>query len=177
MSKKSYSVKKVLLKEETNKYLDIENESIESNENNEKIIKENEVKKQELELELEQKKQDELDKKNRDIAIQRLKEKMTNARNIRTGKAHLNKPSYNANPQQNAIQQMLKHPSLANLNMNDEGSIKQIIEQMACKMTSDGKQKKQMKKKMNEMLNKMKPSIDNNNNDNDNNNDNNNTYN
>ena len=50
----------------------------------------------------------------------------------------------------------MKHPSLANLNMNDEGSIKQVIEQMASKMTNDGKQKKQIKKKMNEMLNKMK---------------------
>jgi len=159
MSKKSYSIKKVLLKEETNKYLDIENES------NEDIIKENELKKQENIDELKkQEQEDELNKKNRDIAIQRLKEKMNNARNIRTGKAHLNKPSYNANPQQNAIQQMMKHPSFANLNMNDEGSIKQIIEQIACKMTSDGKQKKQMKKKMNEMLNKMKTSTDNNDN-------------
>ena len=102
--------------------------------------------------------------------MQRLKEKLSNARNIRTGKAHLNKPTHSSNPQQNAIQQLMKHPSLANLNMNDEGSIKQVIEQMASKMTNDGKQKKQMKKKMNEMLNKMKTTTDNNANDNPNNN-------
>ena len=156
MSKKSYSLKKILVKEETNKYLDIEKEE---------INKDDDLKKQ---VEEQQKLEDELYEKNRVIAMQRLKEKLSNARNIRTGKAHLNKPTYSSNPQQNAIQQLMKHPSLANLNMNDEGSIKQVIEQMASKMTNDGKQKKQMKKKMNEMLNKMK--TDNNANNADNNN-------
>ena len=148
MSKKSYSLKKILVKEETNKYLDVENEETKKND---------ELKKQEEEQQQKQKElEDELFEKNRVIAMQRLKEKLSNARNIRTGKAHLNKPTHSSNPQQNAIQQLMKHPSLANLNMNDEGSIKQVIEQMASKMTNDGKQKKQMKKKMNEMLNKMK---------------------
>lgn len=162
MSKKSYSLKKILLKEETNKYLDVENE--ETKKNDELKKQEEEQQKKEKELE------DELFEKNRVIAMQRLKEKLSNARNIRTGKAHLNKPTHSSNPQQNAIQQLMKHPSLANLNMNDEGSIKQVIEQMASKMTNDGKQKKQMKKKMNEMLNKMKTTTDNNANDNPNNN-------
>ena len=163
MSKKSYSLKKILVKEETNKYLDIEKEEINKDDDLKKQLEEQ--KKQEEE---QQKLEDELYEKNRVIAMQRLKEKLSNARNIRTGKAHLNKPTYSSNPQQNAIQQLMKHPSLANLNMNDEGSIKQVIEQMASKMTNDGKQKKQMKKKMNEMLNKMK--TDNNNaNNNDNN--------
>jgi hypothetical protein len=162
MSKKSYSLKKIVVKEETNKYLDIEKEE---------LIKDDELKKQvdeqKKQEEEQQKLEDELYEKNRVIAMQRLKEKLSNARNIRTGKAHLNKPTYSSNPQQNAIQQLMKHPSLANLNMNDEGSIKQVIEQMASKMTNDGKQKKQMKKKMNEMLNKMK--TDNNANNTDNN--------
>ena len=154
MSKKSYSLKKILVKEETNKYLDVENEETKKND---------ELKKQEEEQQQKQKElEDELFEKNRVIAMQRLKEKLSNARNIRTGKANLNKPTHSSNPQQNAIQQLMKHPSLANLNMNDEGSIKQVIEQMASKMTNDGKQKKQMKKKMNEMLHKMKTSTDNN---------------
>ena len=151
MSKKSYSLKKILVKEETNKYLDIEKEELNKDDELKKQV--DEQKKQEEE---QQKLEDELYEKNRVIAMQRLKEKLSNARNIRTGKAHLNKPTYSSNPQQNAIQQLMRHPSLANLNMNDEGSIKQVIEQMASKMTNDGKQKKQMKKKMNEMLNKMK---------------------
>ena len=153
MSKKSYSLKKVLVKEETNKYIDVENEEI----NKDDELKKQEDEKQQKEKELE----DELFEKNKAINIQRLKEKLSNARNIRTGKAHLNKPTHSSNPQQNAIQQLMKHPSLANLNMNDEGSIKQVIEQMASKMTNDGKQKKQMKKKKNEMLKKMKTSTDN----------------
>jgi len=162
MSKKSYSLKKILVKEETNKYLDVENEETKKND---------ELKKQEEEQQQKQKElEDELFEKNRVIAMQRLKEKLSNARNIRTGKAHLNKPTHSSNPQQNAIQQLMKHPSLANLNMNDEGSIKQVIEQMASKMTNDGKQKKQMKKKMNEMLNKMKTDNNANNADNTNNN-------
>ena len=169
MSKKSYSLKKILVKEETNKYLDVENE--ETKKNDELKKQEDELKKQEEEQQQKQKQlEDELFEKNRVIAMQRLKEKLSNARNIRTGKAHLNKPTHSSNPQQNAIQQLMKHPSLANLNMNDEGSIKQVIEQMASKMTNDGKQKKQMKKKMNEMLNKMKTTTDNNANDNPNNN-------
>ena len=169
MSKKSYSLKKILVKEETNKYLDVENE--ETKKNDELKKQEEEQKKQlEEQQKKEKEKEDELYEKNRVIAMQRLKEKLSNARNIRTGKAHLNKPTHSSNPQQNAIQQLMKHPSLANLNMNDEGSIKQVIEQMASKMTNDGKQKKQMKKKMNEMLNKMKTTTDNNANDNPNNN-------
>ena len=169
MSKKSYSLKKILVKEETNKYLDVENEETKKNDELKKLVEE-QKKQVEEQQKKEKEKEDELFEKNRVIAMQRLKEKLSNARNIRTGKAHLNKPTHSSNPQQNAIQQLMKHPSLANLNMNDEGSIKQVIEQMASKMTNDGKQKKQMKKKMNEMLNKMKTSTDANNADNTNNN-------
>ena len=169
MSKKSYSLKKILVKEETNKYLDVENEETKKNDELKKLVEE-QKKQVEEQQKKEKEKEDELFEKNRVIAMQRLKEKLSNARNIRTGKAHLNKPTHSSNPQQNAIQQLMKHPSLANLNMNDEGSIKQVIEQMASKMTNDGKQKKQMKKKMNEMLNKMKTTTDNNANDNPNNN-------
>ena len=169
MSKKSYSLKKILVKEETNKYLDVENEETKKNDELKKLVEE-QKKQVEEQQKKEKEKEDELFEKNRVIAMQRLKEKLSNARNIRTGKAHLNKPTHSSNPQQNAIQQLMKHPSLANLNMNDEGSIKQVIEQMASKMTNDGKQKKQMKKKMNEMLNKMKTTTDNNANYNPNNN-------
>ena len=169
MSKKSYSLKKILVKEETNKYLDVENEETKKNDELKKLVEE-QKKQVEEQQKKEKEKEDELFEKNRVIAMQRLKEKLSNARNIRTGKAHLNKPTHSSNPQQNAIQQLMKHPSLANLNMNDEGSIKQVIEQMASKMTNDGKQKKQMKKKMNELLNKMKTTTDNNANDNPNNN-------
>ena len=169
MSKKSYSLKKILVKVETNKYLDVENEETKKNDELKKLVEE-QKKQVEEQQKKEKEKEDELFEKNRVIAMQRLKEKLSNARNIRTGKAHLNKPTHSSNPQQNAIQQLMKHPSLANLNMNDEGSIKQVIEQMASKMTNDGKQKKQMKKKMNEMLNKMKTTTDNNANDNPNNN-------
>ena len=40
MSKKSYSLKKILVKEETNKYLDVENEETKKNDELKKLVEE-----------------------------------------------------------------------------------------------------------------------------------------
>ena len=135
MSKKSYSLKKLQIDDAINKYEVIENQ--------ENIVEQEEI----------IKKEEELRNNNRELAIQRLKEKQEASKNARLGRSQSYKKS---NPQENALNQMMNHPSFSNLDMNDENAIKQVIEQMASKMTNDGKQKKQMKKKMNDMLNKIK---------------------
>jgi hypothetical protein len=85
--------------------------------------------------------------KNREELRRRTKEKINNMRNKRLGKN---------TKQDSQIKALKENPLFQNLNLDNNGDVKKMIDNLASKMTTDSKQKKNIKKQMAKIMEKMK---------------------
>ena len=98
---------------------------------------------------LEEELTEEIIMKNREELRRRTKEKINNMRNKRLGKN---------TKQDSQIKALKENPLFQNLDLNNNTDIKKVIDNLASKMTTDSKQKKNIKKQMEKIMDKMKES-------------------
>ena len=141
--------KKILLKniqDNTNKYVQIEEEEIEKEKS---IEKEKEI----TSLTLEEKENQRLEN------IARIKQRIqTNKDELRAKRISKN----NSNPKNNQLEALKQNPLFADIQNAPPDEIKKAVELMVGKMTNDSKQKKNAKKQINNLLEQLKKSSINN---------------